>query len=63
VQTYPGRPEREAVARNFALCAAAVVPEPERDAAADWLRWELELYLSGAGPADLSRAGPRGTVR
>jgi hypothetical protein len=59
-RNYPGLPEREAVARNFVLCAAALVPEPERDAVADWLRWELELYLSGAGPGDLD---PRAPVR
>jgi hypothetical protein len=55
-RTYPGLPEREAAARNFALCAAAVVPDAERrDAVADWLAWELDVYLRGTGPADSSR--------
>jgi hypothetical protein len=61
---YPGYPEREGVARNLARYAAARAPDPGGgEAVADWLRWELDLYLSGAGPADLSRPGPGGPVR
>ena len=56
---YPGLPEREAVARNFVLCAAAVAPDGERrDAAADWLAWELDVYLSGSRRTDPGLRAP-----
>jgi hypothetical protein len=49
------------VARNLALYAAARDPDPGRgEATSDWLRWELNLYLSGTGPADPSRPSPHG---
>jgi hypothetical protein len=59
---YPGCPEREAVARNLVLSAAARVTDPaERQAAADRFGRELDAYLRGAGPAHpsgLSAHGP-----
>ena len=61
---YPGLPEREGVARNLVLCAAVHVPDPaRREAVADRLAWELDLYLRGHGLAGRNTRPARSLLR